>query len=117
MSTTNIDHGNTFVTIGDEKYELNFNLKAVKAIDTHFNGLLNAVRAITSLSPQALGAIVTFGAGLSTKPKDVEALEWAITCAGVSSVMTAVNPYLLAMLNPAQKTEEQIEEEAEAGNA
>lgn len=116
MSTTNIDHGNTFVTIGDEKYELKFNLKAVKAIDTQFKGLINALSSVNVMSPQAIAAVVTFGAGLPTKQKDVEALEWAIVVAGVSAVAAEVTPYLMAMLNPAQKTEEQIEEEAEAGN-
>lgn len=116
MSNTDTDYGTTYVVIGDDKYELKFNLKAVKAIDTHFNGLLNAVNAIGRLSPQSLGAVITFGAGLSTKKEVVEELEWAITRAGVSNVLLQVNPYLMAMLNPAQKTEEQIEKEAEAGN-
>lgn len=117
MSNTDLDHGNTFVNVGDDKYELKFNLRAVKAIDTHFKGLLNAVQAIASLSPQALAAVITFGAGLSTKQKDVEALEWEVTRAGVGQVLGEVNPYLMAMLNPAQKTPEEIEQEAQAGNA
>jgi len=116
MSNTDTDYGSTFVVIGDDKYELQFTLKAVKAIDTQFKGLINALQSVNLMSPQAVAAVITFGAGLSTKQQAVEALEWAIIRAGVSNIASEVTPYLMAMLNPAQKTPEEIEREAEAGN-
>lgn len=116
MSNTNIDHGSTFVVIDDDKYELQFTLKAVKAIDTHFKGLINALQSVNLMSPQAVAAVVTFGAGLPTKQKDVESLEWAIMLTGVSKVASEVTPYLMAMLNPGNKSDDEIEQEAEAGN-
>ncbi len=113
---TNIDHGNTFVVVREEKFELKFNLKAVKLIDTHFNGLVNALQSVQRMSPQAVAAVITFGAGLSTKQKDVEALEWEVIQAGTANVAAEVVPYLLALLNPAAKSQEEIEAEAESGN-
>lgn len=56
------------------------------------------------------------GAGLSTKPKDLEVLEEQIFEAGLGNVAPEVIPYLLSALNPAAKDEEEVEKEAAAGN-
>lgn len=115
MSKT--DHGTTFVNVGEEKYELKFTLKAVKGIEARFGGLAPAFQQLQVLNFAATAAVIAIGAGLSTKPKDLEALEEAIWDAGIGVVVPEVMPYLTAMLNPSARSAEEIEPEAEQGNA
>lgn len=115
MSKT--DHGTTFVNVGEEKYELKFTLKAVKGIEARFGGLAPAFQQLTALNFSAASAIIAIGAGLSTKPKDLEALEEAIWDAGIGQVVPEITPYLTAMLNPSARSAEEVEPEAEQGNA
>ncbi len=115
MSKT--DHGTTFVNVGEEKYELKFTLKAVKGIEARFGGLGPAYESIRALNVSATAAIIAIGAGLSTKPKDLEALEDDIFNAGLAVVNPEILPYLTAMLNPSARNADEAEAEAEQGNA
>lgn len=114
MSKTN--HGNTYVIVGDDKHELRLTLKAVKGIEARFGGLAPALHEVQKLSLSATAAVIAVGAGLSTKPKDLEVLEEQIFEAGLGNVAPDVIPYLLSALNPAAKDEEEVEKEAAAGN-
>lgn len=114
MSKTN--HGTTFVVVGDDKYELRLTLKAVKGIEARFGGLAPALLEVQKLSLGAVASVIAIGAGLSTKPKDIEALEEQVFDAGLGNVAPEVIPYLLSALNPAGKTDEEVEKEAASGN-
>ncbi|ASN71518.1 hypothetical protein 9F2_12 [uncultured Caudovirales phage] len=114
MSKTN--HGTTYVVVGDDKHELRLTLKAVKGIEARFGGLAPALHEVQKLSLGATAAVIAIGSGMSTKPKDIEALEEQIFDAGLGNVAPEVLPYLLSALNPAGKSDEEVEKEAAAGN-
>jgi len=113
MSKT--DHGATDVTIGSEVYSLAFTLKAVKNIERRFGGISPALQEVQKLSLGAAVAVIAAGAGLTLKLKEVEALEEEIYQAGIGEVTPPLIQYLLALLNPAAKTEEELAKDAEEG--
>lgn len=114
MSKT--DHGTTEVKMGDDTYILKPTLKAVKAIEQRFGGISPAISALGSLNISALAMVIAIGAGLNYKPKDLEVIEEAIFEAGIREVNPQAVPYLVALLNPAGKSEEEIEAASAAGN-
>jgi Pyruvate/2-oxoacid:ferredoxin oxidoreductase gamma subunit len=111
MSKT--DHGTTDVVVGSEIYTLNFNLKAVKRIERHFGGIAPALQEVQKLSLGVAAVIIAAGAGLTLKPKEFEALEEEIYDAGIGEVTPPLVQFLVALLNPAAKTAEELEKAAE----
>ena len=111
MSKT--DHGTVDVQVGAEVYVLAFNLKAVKRIEKIFGGISPALQEVQKLQLGAAAAIICAGANLTLKPKEVEALEEEIYDAGIGEVTPPLTQFLLAMLNPAAKTAEQLDQAAE----
>lgn len=111
MSKT--DHGTTDVVVGSEIYTLNFNLKAVRSIERFFGGISPALAELQKFSLTAASRVIIAGANLTLKPKEVEALEEEIYEQGVGEVTVPLITYVVALLNPAAKTEEELEKAAE----
>lgn len=114
MSKT--DHGATEVIVGAETYSLAFTLKAVKNIERRFGGLSPALQEVQKLSLNVAASIIAAGANLTLKPKDFEALEEEIYEHGIGEVTPPLIQYLLALLNPAAKSEEELAKDAEEGS-
>lgn len=114
MSKT--DHGTTEITVGADTYTLKPTLKVVKALEQRFGGISPAITSLQSLNISALALVIAIGAGLNYKPKDLEVIEEAIFEAGLKEVNPQVVPFLVALLNPAGKSEKELEAAAEAGN-
>lgn len=113
MSKTN--HGAVDVEVGTELYTLNFNLKAVRAVERFFGGISPALQELQKLQLGAAAKVIIAGANLTLKPKEVEALEEEIYDHGIGEVTPALISYIIALLNPQAKTEEELEKAAEDG--
>lgn len=115
MSKTN--HGTIEVTAGSTTYTLKPSLRAVRAIENRFGGLLPAMSAIGSAHLGGIAFVIAAGSSIDTnKRKELEAVEEAVYEGGVDAVGTQVIPFLKALLNPAGRTEAELEAEAESGN-
>ena len=120
MSESNTSHGTVVVTAGDITFTLKPTLRAFRDIQRHFGGVIDAMQSLGHANISTIALIVAAGTGVDTgKRKDVEAVEEQIFEAGFSAVSSQVLPYLQALLNPAGKTNEEIEKEKEeaTGNA
>jgi hypothetical protein len=109
-------HGTTTVTLGAQSFELKPTLKAVRGIERHFGGIAPAMGELNQLKLSAIAAVLLIGSGKDFKPKDIEALEEQVFEVGIADVNPQVIPYVVALLNPAGKTKEELEAEAAAGN-
>jgi len=115
MSKTN--HGVVVVGAGGSSYNLIPNLRAVRAIQNQFGGLLPAYSAIGSGNLSGIAFIIAAGAGIDTsKRKELEKVEEAVFDGGVTTVGNQVIPYVRALLNPGGKTDEELEEASGEGN-
>lgn len=115
MSKTN--HGTVVVDAAGTTYNLICNLRAVRAIQNQFGGLLPAYTAIGSANLSAIAFIVAAGAGIdTTKRKEVEKVEEAVFAGGVNTVGSQVIPFIRALLNPGGKTDDELEEASAEGN-
>jgi hypothetical protein len=115
MSKT--DHGTVDVEVGTEIYTLNFNLKAVRSIERFFGGIGPALAELQKFSIATAAKVIIAGANLTLKPKEVEALEEEIYEQGVGEVTVPLITFIVALLNPAAKSEEELEKAAESGAA
>lgn len=111
MSKTN--HGTTVVTVGDEEYTLNFTLKAVRAIEGRFGGLVPALQELGKANINAIATIVLIGSGAEFKRKDVEQMEEAIFDCGIGEANQQVIKYISDLLNPQARKAEELEKAAE----
>ncbi|WP_296187895.1 hypothetical protein [Pseudomonas sp. UBA1879] len=115
MSKTN--HGAVVVDAGGTTYNLIPNLRAVRAIQNQFGGLLPAYSAIGSGNLSGIAFIIAAASGIDTsKRKELEKVEEAVFEGGVSAVGNKVIPFVRALLNPGGKTDEELEEAAGEGN-
>lgn len=115
MSKTN--HGTVVVKIGDTEHVLKPSLKAIKAIEGRFGGVLPAMNVVASANLTAVAFIVGVGTGVGPgNKKAMDELEASVFEAGLNGVGAQVVPYLAAFLNPAGKTDEELEQEAASGN-
>ena len=96
-----------------DTFLLNSSDSANKRIEKIFGGIAPALQEVQKLQLGAAVAVICAGAGLTLKPKEVEALEEEIYDAGISEVTPPLVQFLLAMLNPAAKTAEQLDQAAE----
>ena len=115
MSKT--DNGNVAVKVGVEVSTLNFNLKAVRSIERFFGGISPALAELQKFSLIAASKVIIAGANLTLKPKEVEALEEEIYDHGVGEVTVPLITFIVALLNPAAKTEEELEKAVESGTS
>jgi hypothetical protein len=113
LTMSKTDHGATEVVVGSEIYSLAFTLKAVKRIEQRFGGIAPALQEVQKLQLGAAAAVIAAGAGLTLKPKEVEALEEEIYEAGIGEVTPPLIQFLIALLNPAAKTAADLEKAAE----
>lgn len=115
MSRT--DHGTVVVNLGNGEHVLKPTLKAVKAIEARFGGILPAMTALgrANLTDTAFIVGVASGVGPNNK-KVLEEIEEGIFDAGLNAVGNQVIPYLSGLLNPAGKTDAELEAEAAKGN-
>ena len=112
MSKTN--HGTVVITTDSTTFTLKPTLRAFRDINRHFGGVISAMQSLSHGNISTLALIVAAGTGVDTgKRKDMEALEEEIFEAGSSSVSNQVMPFLNALLNPAGKTDEEIEKQKE----
>jgi NADPH:quinone reductase-like Zn-dependent oxidoreductase len=113
-------HGTIAITAGETTYTLKPTLRAFRAIESRFNGILPAMNAVGSASVTSAAFVIAAGTGVDTnKRKDLEVIEEVLFDAGVSSVGSQVIAFLSALLNPSGKTDAELEEEkkaAESGN-
>ncbi|MGH8418042.1 MAG: hypothetical protein ACRER8_12285 [Pseudomonas sp.] len=115
MSKTN--HGTVEVTVGEETFTLKPTLKAMKAIEGRFGGILPAMQSVGSANLSAISFIIAIGTGVNLAKKGaVDPIEEAVFEAGLGEVGSQVIPYLTGFLNPAGKTEAELEAQAESGN-
>ncbi|WP_426117283.1 hypothetical protein [Pseudomonas sp. DSP3-2-2] len=106
MSKTN--YGTVDVEVGTEIYTLSFNLKAVRAIERFFGGISPALQELQKLQLGAAARVIIAGANLTLKPKEVEALEEEIYDFGIGEVTPSLINYVVALLNPAAKSAEDL---------
>jgi hypothetical protein len=115
MSKTN--HGTVEVTLGDDVFTLKPTLKAMKAIEGRFGGILPAMQSVGSANLSSVCFIIGVGTGLNLAKKGaLDPIEEAVFEAGLNDVGSQVIPYLSGFLNPAGKTEAELEAQAESGN-
>ena len=115
MSKTN--HGTVEVTVGEETFTLKPTLKAMKAIEGRFGGILPAMQSVGSANLSAISFIIAIGTGVNLAKKGaVDPIEEAVFEAGLAEVGGQVMPYLSGFLNPTGKTEAELEAQAESGN-
>lgn len=113
MSKT--DFGSTVITVDDENsFKLNFNLKAVKAVEKAFGGIVPCLQELQRCTIGAAVQVIKAGSGITLKPKEEEALEEAIFIAGIANVNPDLIRYVGAMLNPRNAKPEEIEAETAA---
>ena len=108
MSKTN--YGTVDVEVGTEIHTLGFNLKAVRAVERFFGGISPALQELQKLQLGAAAKVIIAGANLTLKPKEVEALEEEIYDHGIGEVTPPLINYIIALLNPAAKTDDEIAE-------
>jgi len=106
MSKTN--YGTVDVEVGTEIYTLSFNLKAVRALERFFGGISPALQELQKLQLGAAARVIIAGANLTLKPKEVEALEEDIYDFGIGEVTPSLINYVVALLNPAAKSAEDL---------
>jgi hypothetical protein len=112
-----LNHGTIVVEAGSNSYTLKSNLRAARAIESKFGGLLPAMSVVSQGNLSGIALIIAAGAGVDTnKRKDVEQVEEAVFEGGVNAVGIQVLPFLRALLNPGGKTEAEMAEAADQGN-
>lgn len=117
MSKSKTNHGTFEVTAGATSYTLIPNLRAVRAIENRFGGILPAMQVIGSANLSGIAFVIAAASGIDiSKRKDLEAVEEAVYEGGINKVGTQVVPFIRALLNPSGKTDEELEKEAESGN-
>lgn len=115
MSKTN--HGTVEVTLGEEVFTLKPTLKAMKAIENRFGGILPAMQSVGTANLSTIAFIVAVGTGVNLSKKDAATpIEEAVFEEGIDSAGSQVIPYLKAFLNPAGKSDAELEAQAETGN-
>ena len=115
MSKTN--HGTVEVTLGDEVFTLKPTLKAMKAIENRFGGIFPAIQSVGTANLSSIAFVVAIGTGVNLAKKDAATpIEEAVFEEGISSAGNQVLPYLQGFLNPAGKSEAELEAQAESGN-
>jgi len=112
-----LNHGTVVVDAGGTTYTLKPTLRAVRAIESKFGGLLPAMTAIGQGSVAVVAVIIAAGAGLDTnKRKELEAVEEAVFAGGIGAVGAQALSFLRALLNPGGKTDEELADADDAGN-
>jgi hypothetical protein len=113
-------HGTIVITAGETTYTLKPTLRAFRAIENRFNGILPAMNAIGGASITTAAFVIAAGTGVDTnKRKDLEVIEEALWGVGIGTIGSQVLAFLSALLNPSGKTDAELEEEkkaAESGN-
>lgn len=105
MSKTN--HGTVIVDAGSDSFTLKATLRAVRALENRFGGILPAMQALGAANISATAFIIAAGAGIDTnKRKELE----AVFEGGVNKIGSQVLPFVRALLNPGGKTDEELEE-------
>ena len=117
MSMSKTNHGTVEVTLGDETFTLKPALKAMKAIENRFGGILPAMNSLGTGNLSTIAFIIAVGTGVNLAKKGAtDSIEEAVFEAGLESAGSQVVPYLHGFLNPAGKTEAELEAQADAGN-
>ncbi|MFJ3487727.1 hypothetical protein ACIPL1_30520 [Pseudomonas sp. NPDC090202] len=112
-----LNHGTVIVEAGSVTYTLKSTLRAARAIESKFGGLLPAMSALTQGSVAVTAAIIAAGAGLDVnKRKELEQVEEQVFEGGVNAVGGQVLPFIQALLNPGGKTNAELAELAEAAD-
>lgn len=115
MSKTN--HGTVEVTVGKQTFTLKPTLKAMKAIEGRFGGILPAMQSVGSANLSSVSFIIGIGTGVNLSKKGaLDPIEEAVFEEGLNEVGGQVITYLTGFLNPAGKTEAELEAQAESGN-
>jgi len=114
---TKTNHGTFEIKAGDQNYVLKPTLRAIRAIENRFGGILPATSAIGAASVSATAFVIAAGSGVDfNKRKDLEAVEEHVFEAGIDNVGALVLPFLRALLNPSGKSKEEMERDTESGN-
>ena len=114
MSKTN--HGTVEVTLSGDTFTLKPTLKAMKAIEGRFGGILPAMQSVGTGNLSTIAFIVAIGTGVNLAKKDAATpIEEAVFEEGIDSAGSQVLPYLRGFLNPAGKSEAELEAQAESG--
>lgn len=91
-------HGVTQVSLGEQTYDLQITLAAVRAIEARLGGLRGASHAVAGLSIDGMAHIISSGAGLERAA--AELLPAAVFEAGAANVSEQLVPYIYALYNP-----------------
>ena len=112
-----LNHGTIVVEVGSNTYTLKPTLRAARAIESRFGGILPALTAIGNANVSLIAVIIAAGAGIDTnKRKEVERVEEDVFEGGVVKVGNQVAPFIKALLNPGGKTDEELAEASDQGN-
>lgn len=108
------DYGIVEVELGGKKYELKPTLAALRKIGRKFStpgdmsrGLRTALESCSSLDPDQLAEIIAIGADI--EQAKAKKLPDAIFDAGIVNVLPKVTEYLMLLLDPTGKKDEETE--------
>lgn len=99
-----LTHGEIVVELNGAVYELRPTLKAMKRIQSRFNGLRGALEAVGQLNVEHVAAIIA--AGVDAKPGDVQTIEENVFAHGIGPATEQVVPFVVALINPRAATED-----------
>lgn len=99
-----LGHGELLIELNGALYELRPTLKAMKRIQTRFNGLRGAMEALSMLNVEHVAAIIA--AGIDAQPKDISEIEENVFSHGIGQATEQVVPFVTALINPRAATEQ-----------
>lgn len=99
-----LTHGELTIELNGVVYELRPTLKAMKRIQSRFNGLRGAMEALALLNIEHVAAIIA--AGVDAQPREVANIEENVFAHGIGQATEQVVPFVTALINPRAATEE-----------
>lgn len=99
-----LTHGELVIELNGAVYELRPTLKAMKRIQSRFNGLRGAMEALSLLNVEHVAAIIA--AGTDAQPRDIAAIEENVFAHGIGQATEQVVPFVTALISPRAATEE-----------
>jgi hypothetical protein len=101
-------YGQVEITLGDETYTLKPTLKAFETIEARFGGLRAAIDSVKQMSLGAATAIIAAGTGVGRN--ETKELKQAIMDEGLINVMPQITDFLMKLLNPTGKNDDDEDE-------
>jgi len=102
-------HGTIDVEINGKQYTMKPTLAAYEKIETRMGGLRQAIESCSNMSIDSLTYIVAAACGIGNK--EISNLKEEIFQEGALNVLPSVTEYLMKLLNPSGKDQEESKSE------